>query len=82
MHQQNALAAKVLQRDRPSRKVGESKAGEFALKRKPCRRSFLSRLLNPNSRGLRFLLELVQTQQYSPLLLDDLVEPNPKADQD
>jgi hypothetical protein len=31
---------------------------------------------------LRILLELVQTQQYAALLLDDLVKAYPKADQD
>jgi hypothetical protein len=82
MHQQNALAAKGLKCDSPSRKVSEFKGGEIALKRKPCRFSFLTRLLQPNSRGLRILLELVQTQQYSTLLLDDLVKAYPKADQD
>jgi hypothetical protein len=82
MHQQNPLAAKGLKCDRPSRKVGEFKGGEIALKRKPCRFSFLTRLLQPDSRGLRTLLEPVQTQQYSTLLLDDLVKAYPEADQD
>jgi hypothetical protein len=82
MHQQNALAAKGLKCDSPSRKVGEFKGGEIALKRKPCRFSYLSSLLLPNSRGLRLMLELIQTQQYPTLLLDDLVKAYPKADQD
>jgi hypothetical protein len=82
MHQHNARAAKGLKCDGPSLKVGEFEGGEIALKRKPCRFSFLTRLLQPHPRGLRMLLELVQTQQYSTLLLDELVKAYPKADQD
>jgi hypothetical protein len=81
MHQQNAPAAKVLEGHSPSCKVGESEAGEIALKWQPPRLSILTMPFQPNSRCLPILLELVQTEQYSTLLLHYLVKAYPEAQQ-
>jgi hypothetical protein len=80
MHQQNALATKVPESDNPAGKLGESKAGEWALKGQSARLSLLTGLSQRSSRCLPTLLELVQAQQYSTLLFDYLVSAYPEAD--
>ena len=63
--QQNALAAKVLERDFFSRKVGKSERREISSEGKPIR---LSRLLGASSSGPRIALEFVQAEQHPTLL--------------
>ena len=80
--QQDTLAAKVLKRDGSSRKVGKLKRGEMGFERKSIRFSLVIGILWPSSRDFRTLLDLVQTQQDSPLLFCQGVKAYPNTDQD
>src|SRR5207302_2646679 len=80
--EQDTLAAKVLKGDGSSPKVGKLKRGEMGSERKSIRFSLVTGILRPSSRDFRTLLDLVQTQQDSPLLFCQGVKPYPNTDQD